>query len=77
MSYLILRIALNGKMISEFNEHTILFFFQAQKNRVVLMKLEEEFVNYVSNPSRTEPLRLPSWDSYHRMLAHRLVMEFV
>jgi hypothetical protein len=37
------------------------------------MKLEEEFVNYVSNPSRTEPLKLPSWDSYHRMLAHRLV----
>ena len=37
------------------------------------MKLEEEFVNYVSNPSRTEPLKLPSWDSYHRMLAHRFV----
>lgn len=38
------------------------------------MKLEEEFVSYVSNPSRTEPLKLPSWDSYHRMLAHRLVL---
>ncbi len=44
---------------------------KAQKNRVILMKLEEEFVNYVSNPARTEPLKLPPWDSYHRMLAHR------
>lgn len=49
---------------------------QAQKNRIVLMKLEEEFVSYVSNPSRTEPLKLPSWDSYHRMLAHRVAAYF-
>lgn len=43
----------------------------------MLIKLEEEFVNYVSNPARTEPLKLPSWDSYHRMLAHRFVTAWV
>ena len=25
---------------------------------------------------RTEPLKLPSWDSYHRMLAHRVAAYF-
>ncbi len=46
---------------------------QSQKNRVVLVKLEEEFVNYVQDVNRMEPLKLPPWDSYHRMLAHRLL----
>ena len=26
--------------------------------------------------NRTEPLKLPSWDSYHRMLAHRVAAYF-
>lgn len=25
---------------------------------------------------RTDPLKLPSWDSYHRMLAHRVAAYF-
>jgi len=37
------------------------------------MKLEEEFISYVADQSRTEPMKLPPWDSYHRMLAHRFV----
>ena len=38
------------------------------------MKLEEEFINYIADKSRTEPLKLPPWDSYHRMLAHRYLV---
>jgi hypothetical protein len=49
---------------------------QAQKNRVVLLKLEEEFLTYVTDPKRVDPLKLPPWDSYHRMLAHRVAAYF-
>ncbi|XP_003385249.2 PREDICTED: cAMP-regulated phosphoprotein 21-like [Amphimedon queenslandica] len=49
---------------------------QAPKNRVILLQLEDEFLKYVSDPKRTEPLKLPSWDSYHRMLAHRVAAYF-
>lgn len=49
---------------------------QAQKNRVILLQLEEEFLKYIADNNRTEPLKLPSWDSYHRMLAHRVAAYF-
>lgn len=49
---------------------------QAQKNRIILMKLEEEFIKYVADQSRREPLKCPPWDSYHRMLAHRVAAYF-
>ena len=48
-------------------------FIQAPKNRVILLKLEEEFYSYVADPTRVKPYKLPPWDSYHRMLAHRCV----
>ncbi|KAL5510185.1 hypothetical protein EMCRGX_G005689 [Ephydatia muelleri] len=49
---------------------------QAQKNRIILMKLEEEFVKYIADQTRQEPLKCPPWDSYHRMLAHRVAAYF-
>ena len=47
---------------------------QAPKNRVILLKLEEEFYSYVADSTRVKPYKLPPWDSYHRMLAHRYVL---
>ena len=44
--------------------------------RIILLKLEEMFYNYVSDHTHTEPLKLPPWDSYHRMLAHRVAAYF-
>ena len=32
--------------------------------------------NSESSRSRVEPLKLPPWDSYHRMLAHRVAAYF-
>lgn len=49
---------------------------QAPKNRVILLKLEEEFFSYVADHTRVDPLKLPPWDSYHRMLAHRVAAYF-
>ena len=54
-------------------QHNIMII-QAPKNRVILFKLEEEFFSYVADPTRAEPYKLPPWDSYHRMLAHRYVI---
>lgn len=49
--------------------------FQSQKNRVILLKLEEEFVAYIKDTNHKDHLKLPPWDSYHRMLAHRFVLK--
>jgi hypothetical protein len=49
---------------------------QEPKDRVFLLKLEEQLMSYVQDNTNNGCLHLPRYSSYHRMLAHRVAAYF-